>query len=200
MVAYVNPRSASDADKPVKRGASLVTSDASGQTNTQALGRIEKNPRQFGLAIDNMQKGFRYQVSADGGESSWYTATVHPRPTIESLAVHYDYPAYMHLDPKVESNRADGAIDVWAGTKVTMTLRPATDPAGGAGQRCGMTAGSESSSASTARRTRRTHRTSRCAARPMGPTRPSSRPPATDITRSSCSTISRSTARTWQQG
>ena len=115
----VNPGSASDRDKPVKR-ATITIRDASGQPAVQELSRLA--PRAFQYDWKEVTRSFRYMVSTDGGDSSWYTATVNPRPSVQQLEIRYDYPSYTALQPRTDTNKDDGAIDGLAGTKVTVTI------------------------------------------------------------------------------
>ena len=53
-----------------------------------------------------------------------YSATVHPRPQIESIDVRCDYPAYTGLSATVVSGR-EGNVEAVVGTRVTLTVHTA---------------------------------------------------------------------------
>lgn len=86
---------------------------------------MEKSgPRDYRLQLNSLQQTFRYKVTTDQGDSPWFTATVHPRPQINSIDVHCDYPAYTGLSATTVSGR-DGNIEAVVGTRVTLTVHTA---------------------------------------------------------------------------
>lgn len=78
----------------------------------------------FRSHFEEVQQGFKYKVITDQGDSPFFTATVHPRPQIESIDVRCDYPAYTGLSSTVVSGR-DGNIEAVVGTRVTITVHAA---------------------------------------------------------------------------
>lgn len=81
-------------------------------------------PRDYRIHFDDLQQSFRYKVMTDQGDSQWFTATVHPRPQIESIDVRCDYPAYTGLSATIVSGR-DGNVEAVVGTRVTLTVHTA---------------------------------------------------------------------------
>ena len=98
--------------------------DPAGQSTLQSLARL--GPRDFQFGQENLQKGFRYHVGTEAGESQTYAVTVLPRPSVDQVEVRYEYPKYTGLEPKVDRNKDDGAIDGLAGTNVTVTIHTPT--------------------------------------------------------------------------
>jgi len=120
----VNPRDQEDKNRKINRAVIEMKDLITGQVSNVALGRV--GPRDFKFA-QPASRSFSYRVSTDGGDSTTYTATVHPVPAVESIAVRYDYPAYTQLPSRVDVNKDDGAIDALQGTKVTLTVTSAKD-------------------------------------------------------------------------
>ncbi|HEX4793234.1 MAG TPA: hypothetical protein VH370_05550 [Humisphaera sp.] len=71
--------------------------------------------------LENVQQSFSYRVQSSEGESEWYAVTVHPRPTVARLTLHYDFPPYTQLGA-TDAASDDGAINALAGTSVAMRL------------------------------------------------------------------------------
>src|SRR3954447_25979616 len=115
IAVHANPRSAADRERPVQQ-AVITMVDPAGQSTLQSLARL--GPRDFQFAQENLQRGFRYHVGTEAGESQTYTVTVLPRPSVDQVEVRYEYPKYTGLEPKVDRNKDDGAIDGLAGTNV----------------------------------------------------------------------------------
>ena len=65
---------------------------------------------------------FRYRIHAGDALSSFYTATVVPKPAIENLAITYEFPKYTQRAP-VTHPQADGDIKALPGTTVTLAAR-----------------------------------------------------------------------------
>jgi hypothetical protein len=104
------------------RALLLTRAAGAGQAVSRDLDRV--SPREFKAALADLRQTFSYSVSADVGDSAWFTATVLPRPAVARLDLRYDYPTYTRLDAKVEDNR-DGAIRALQGTDVTLTIHSA---------------------------------------------------------------------------
>jgi hypothetical protein len=81
-------------------------------------------PGDYRIHFDDLQQGFKYKVVTDQGDSSLFSATVHPRPQIESIDVRCDYPAYTGLSATVVSGR-EGNVEAVVGTRVTFTVHTA---------------------------------------------------------------------------
>lgn len=81
-------------------------------------------PGDYRIHFDDLQQGFKYKVVTDQGDSPLYTATVHPRPQIESIDVRCDYPAYTGLSATVVSGR-EGNVEAVVGTRVTLVVHTA---------------------------------------------------------------------------
>lgn len=114
IVATVNV----DEGKPA-RSATLVRTFATGQSISQSLEQVAA--RQFRLNLDGLAQSFKYKVVSDRGESQTYTVTVNPRPAIARLDVHYEFPAYTHLEPR-NFTASDGNVEAVVATKVTLSL------------------------------------------------------------------------------
>lgn len=78
----------------------------------------------YRIHFDDLEQSFKYKVITDQGDSPIYSATVHPRPQIESIEVRCDYPAYTGLSATTVSGR-DGNVEAIVGTRVTLTVRTA---------------------------------------------------------------------------
>ncbi len=81
----------------------------------------DPNPR-FAFTCPPATASFRYRVHAGDALSSFYTATVVPKPAIEQLDVRYEFPTYTGREPVVQA-KADGDIKGLPGTVVTLTAR-----------------------------------------------------------------------------
>ena len=102
--------------------ATLVRRFATGQTIGQPMD--SSGPHDFHLNLDDLQQGFDYCVKTDAGSSDWFTATVHPRPAISRLDIHYDFPPYTGLGSRDDVGSA-GTIDALVGTHVTLLIHTA---------------------------------------------------------------------------
>ena len=78
----------------------------------------------YRIHFDDLQQTFNYMVQTDQGDSSWYKATVHPRPSITALDIKYEFPAYTGLPTRMDSDK-DGTIEALVGTRVTLTVHTA---------------------------------------------------------------------------
>ena len=119
ITAHVTFRSGGERDT---RHAMLVRLFDNGQKLTEQM--EQAGSHDYRSRVDEVQQSFKYMVSADAGESSWFTATVHPRPAITGIDVRYDFPAYTGLAARTDSG-LDGAIDALVGTRVTLTIHTA---------------------------------------------------------------------------
>lgn len=93
-----------------------------GQRVVEQLEQI--GPRDYRRHYDELRQGFKYQVASGTGDSPWFTVTIHPRPRITGIDVHYAPPAYTGLPPRTESV-GDGAVESLVGTRVTLTIHTA---------------------------------------------------------------------------
>ena len=73
------------------------------------------------IALADVRESFRYRVTTDREETPWFRVEVTPRPTIQSLAIHYDYPAYTEMPPRNVIG-LDAAIEALAGSRVTLRI------------------------------------------------------------------------------
>jgi len=80
----------------------------------------------FGANLENVQEGFSYQVTTDGGNSAWYAVTVQSRPAVSGIDLNYQYPPYTRQVSKADVG-SDGSIDAIVGTKVLVTVH-ASEP------------------------------------------------------------------------
>lgn len=120
----VNPKDEQDKSRKIERAIIEMKDLATGQLTTVALGRV--GPRDFKFT-QAASRSFSYRIQTDGGDSTMYVATVEPVPSVESLAVRYDYPAYTQIPSRVDVNKDEGAIDAIQGTSVTLTVTSAKD-------------------------------------------------------------------------
>jgi hypothetical protein len=116
---HVNADSVADRDRKIEHAA-LTMTEAKGHPVVQEMTRT--GPRDFYLAMENLQKGFQYHVGTDEGDSPDFTIVVNPRPAVEQLDLRYDYPAYTGLEAKLDTNSETGNIDAIQNTKVTIVV------------------------------------------------------------------------------
>jgi hypothetical protein len=102
--------------------AMLIRKFENGQQLTDSMDH--SGPHDFRLHLDNVLQNFSYMVSTGPGSSTWFTATIHPRPQITGLQIRCDYPAYTAL-PATVVNSEDGSINALVGTRVTLNVRTA---------------------------------------------------------------------------
>lgn len=114
-------RSHGDVDL-AEQGATLIQRLSNGQTISRAMDRASSV--EFKASIEDIREDFSYRVSTDAGESDWFAVTVHPRPAIARLDLHYDFPPYSRLAAKDEST-LDGAITALVGTRLTVDIHTA---------------------------------------------------------------------------
>ncbi|MBM4040792.1 MAG: hypothetical protein FJ290_19990 [Planctomycetes bacterium] len=107
------------------RKAYLLTAEAGADEAASEMTLLysgsEPNPR-FAFTCPPATASFRYRVHAGDALSSFYTATVVPKPAIEQLDVRYEFPTYTGREPEVQA-KADGDIKALPGTVVTLTAR-----------------------------------------------------------------------------
>jgi hypothetical protein len=73
------------------------------------------------VELPDVRESFRYRVATDRDETLWFRVDVMPRPIIQSLTVHYDYPPYTSL-PSRSVAGLDASIDALVGSRVTLRL------------------------------------------------------------------------------
>ena len=78
-------------------------------------------PREFAAKLTDLQEGFKYRVQTPVADSTWYTVTVNPRPSITGLDVKYVYPSYTGMESATVAG-GDGTIEAIVGTRVTLTV------------------------------------------------------------------------------
>lgn len=83
--------------------------------NKDASGR----PR-FVQTLASLQEDLEYRIEAGAALTSYYTVTVVPKPIVDTIDVHYDYPAYIEQEPETEFGTT-GQIKAPLGTTVTVT-------------------------------------------------------------------------------
>jgi hypothetical protein len=104
--------------KPAK-SANVIRISPSGQSTSEALNQV--GGTEFSRTFDDLQQSFRYQIHTDGRDSSIYSVTVNPRPSVARLDVRYDFPRYTGIDAITQTG-SDGNIEALVGTKATLTL------------------------------------------------------------------------------
>ncbi len=80
---------------------------------------------EYASHFDDVEQTFAYRVMSDNGDSRWFNAIVHPLPTINSIEIRCDYPAYTGMTASVVSSQ-DGTIHALVGTRVTLTVDPSS--------------------------------------------------------------------------
>ncbi len=91
-----------------------------GGVNTQAM--TQAGPHLFLWRFHDVEAGFQYRVSCRRGQSAWYQVRVIARPAITALTLHYHYPAYTHLPPRIVHGRS-GWIRAVVGTQVQVNVQ-----------------------------------------------------------------------------
>ncbi|HUT35270.1 MAG TPA: DUF4175 family protein [Planctomycetota bacterium] len=81
----------------------------------------DASPR-FAVTCPPATASFRYRVHAGDALSSFYAATVVPKPAVEQLDVRYEFPRYTRKEPVTQA-KAEGDIKALPGTRVTLTAR-----------------------------------------------------------------------------
>lgn len=82
----------------------------------------------FGYDFSSVTRDFRYRVSIAGVTSREFVVRALRPPGVARIDVHYTYPAFTKLEPRVEEDGGD--IYAPAGTKVRVRVK-STKPAGG---------------------------------------------------------------------
>jgi hypothetical protein len=107
------------------RGASVRFEFASGasERDVRAAGdRLE-------VTVERAAESFSYRFAALGGVSPTYRVTVVPRPRVARIDVHYQYPAFTRLAPRVDEDAGD--VYAPAGTKVRLVVHTTSPVAKG---------------------------------------------------------------------
>lgn len=87
-------------------------------------GAIERDVRPAGqrleITVERAAESFSYRFAAGGAVSPVYRVTVAPRPRVAKIDVHYQYPAFSRLEPRVDEDSGD--VYAPAGTKVRLVV------------------------------------------------------------------------------
>jgi len=96
-------------------------------------GAIERDVRPAGrrleITIERAAESFSYRFAAGGAVSPAYRVTVAPRPRVAKIDVHYQYPAFSRLEPRVDEDSGD--VYAPAGTKVRLVVHTTSPVAKG---------------------------------------------------------------------
>jgi len=85
----------------------------------QAIDKDRQGRPSFTITIPTVEEEFRYRIYAGGALTRYYQVVVVPRPAVQQLIVHYDYPEYT-LKPDFTDNDSSGDIVGPLGTEVTV--------------------------------------------------------------------------------
>ena len=107
-----------DATTPAQRATLVVQPDAAPRS-MQLL--RPTSPAHWNGSIADVRESFRYRILTDRDDTPWFRATVTRRPAIQSLTVHYAFPAYTGLPAKSVTS-LEAFIDGLAGTTVTLSV------------------------------------------------------------------------------
>ena len=93
-----------------------ATPDAPWQKQTLIVERADSIKHIF----RQVQRPFSYAVAADDGRSAEYQVRVIDPPSVKRLRLHYEYPDYSHLPPRIDEEGGD--IQCLAGTQVEIEI------------------------------------------------------------------------------
>ena len=100
--------------RSVSRGGTTVIHQMTPMEND-----VSENPR-FVQTLTSLQEDLEYRIEAVDALTSYYRVTVVPKPIVETIDVHYDYPAYIEQEAENEFGTS-GQIKAPLGTTVTVT-------------------------------------------------------------------------------
>ncbi len=100
-------------------GLNLLVHYPAGGDRTIAMTR--SGPRSFEHNFSSVISSFNYRISCRRGITRWYHVRAMVRPRIESLELHFTFPAYTRLTPKTYIGRR-GSIRVLRGTSVQLIV------------------------------------------------------------------------------
>ena len=84
------------------------------------MGRTDKGHRRFSLTFPKVDESFAYRVRAGSAVSEYFKVEAVPKPAVQQLQLHFDYPEYTGKKPD-EAISKTGEIRALANTVVTLT-------------------------------------------------------------------------------